>query len=181
MDSRGLDCKEFEREVPAGAPSKQLQVMAAIAPSVGVGATDLRFAYRRCGPSSNLKRSRPARNGNAIAVDVFFVKPSNSPPEMRIRRSPQVQASKSNGRVDGSDDASFFKEDLSYLGKLGAGSVAGAAAIKYGSIIFPDITRPNILQALIMISTPVIVSVFLLIKQTQTKFIVQTSSTRNCS
>ncbi|PKI32003.1 hypothetical protein CRG98_047612 [Punica granatum] len=152
--------------------------MAAIAPSVGVGATDLRFAYRRCGPSSNLKRSRPARNGNAIAVDVFFVKPSNSPPEMRIRRSPQVQASKSNGRVDGSDDASFFKvpslteccclmEDLSYLGKLGAGSVAGAAAIKYGSIIFPDITRPNILQALIMISTPVIVSVFLLIKQSK--------------
>ncbi|KAK0595874.1 hypothetical protein LWI29_010784 [Acer saccharum] len=57
------------------------------------------------------------------------------------------------------------REDLNYLLKLGAGSVVGAAVIKYGSILFPEITRPNIFQALIMISTPVIVAVFLLISE----------------
>ncbi|XP_062156462.1 uncharacterized protein LOC133864206 isoform X1 [Alnus glutinosa] len=61
----------------------------------------------------------------------------------------------------------FFWEDLEYLWKLLAGSVVGAAVIKYGSIVFPGITRPNIVQALIMISTPVIVAVFLLFKRSQ--------------
>lgn len=51
--------------------------------------------------------------------------------------------------------------------KLGAGSVAAAAVIKYGSAFFPEITRPNILLALIMISTPVIVAIVLLIKQSR--------------
>jgi len=50
---------------------------------------------------------------------------------------------------------------------LVAVSVVGAAIIKYGSVVFPEITRPNIVQALIMISTPVIVAVFLLIKQSR--------------
>ncbi|GMY34085.1 Homoserine O-acetyltransferase [Fagus crenata] len=59
------------------------------------------------------------------------------------------------------------QEDLKYLWKLIAGSVVGAAVIKYGSVVFPEITRPNIVQALIMISTPVIVAVFLLIKQSR--------------
>jgi hypothetical protein len=59
------------------------------------------------------------------------------------------------------------QEDLDYLWKLLAGSVVGAAVIKYGSIVFPGITRPNIVQALIMISTPVIVAVFLLFKRSQ--------------
>ncbi|XP_062156463.1 uncharacterized protein LOC133864206 isoform X2 [Alnus glutinosa] len=61
----------------------------------------------------------------------------------------------------------FEQEDLEYLWKLLAGSVVGAAVIKYGSIVFPGITRPNIVQALIMISTPVIVAVFLLFKRSQ--------------
>lgn len=59
------------------------------------------------------------------------------------------------------------QEDLKYLVKLGAGSVAGAAAIKYGSIIFPEITRPNLAQALFMISAPVVVAVLLLFKQSR--------------
>ncbi|WRX25934.1 hypothetical protein QQP08_018421 [Theobroma cacao] len=58
-------------------------------------------------------------------------------------------------------------EDFNYLWKLGAGSAIGAAIIKYGSILFPEITRPNILQALIMISAPVIIAVLLLIKQSR--------------
>lgn len=48
-----------------------------------------------------------------------------------------------------------------------AASVLGAAVVKYGSVVFPEITRPNIVQALIMITTPVIVAVFLLIKQSR--------------
>ncbi|XP_041020038.1 uncharacterized protein LOC121261634 [Juglans microcarpa x Juglans regia] len=59
------------------------------------------------------------------------------------------------------------QEDLEYLWKLVAGSVVGAAVLKYGSAVFPEITRPNIAQALIMISAPVIVAVFLLIKQSR--------------
>ncbi|XP_028766396.1 uncharacterized protein LOC114732195 [Neltuma alba] len=56
-------------------------------------------------------------------------------------------------------------EDWGYLAKLLAGSVLGAAAIKYGSAVYPVITRPNIVQALFMILTPVVVAVFLLIKE----------------
>jgi hypothetical protein len=47
---------------------------------------------------------------------------------------------------------------------LGLGSVGGAAAIKYGSILLPDITRPNIVVALLMVSIPVAVAVLLLLK-----------------
>lgn len=61
------------------------------------------------------------------------------------------------------------QEDLDYLWKLGAGAVAGAALIKYGSILFPEITRPNILQALIMVSTPVILAIVLLARQSRKK------------
>ncbi|CAL1377731.1 unnamed protein product [Linum trigynum] len=57
--------------------------------------------------------------------------------------------------VDGGDD-------LGYLLKLGAGTFAGAAAIKYGSVVFPEITRPNLTQALLMISLPVVVASLLL-------------------
>lgn len=61
------------------------------------------------------------------------------------------------------------QNDLEYLGKLLAGSIVGGAVIKYGSIVFPEITRPNILLALIMIFTPVIIATLLLIKQSRAK------------
>ncbi|GAA0142432.1 hypothetical protein LIER_03336 [Lithospermum erythrorhizon] len=89
----------------------------------------------------------------------FFTKTTN--------KSILVQASKPQNSH--SDNAFISKEDVSYLVKLGAGSVAGAAAIKYGSIVFPEITKPNIVQALTMISAPVIVAVLLLIKQSSSK------------
>lgn len=61
----------------------------------------------------------------------------------------------------------FVQEDVKYLVQLGVASVAGAAAIKYGSIIFPGITQPNLAQALFMIFAPVIVALFLLFKQSR--------------
>lgn len=56
-------------------------------------------------------------------------------------------------------------EDFKYVLKLAGGSVLGAAAIKYGSALFPEITTPNILLALSMISGPVILALLLLIKK----------------
>ncbi|KQK01218.1 uncharacterized protein LOC100832056 [Brachypodium distachyon] len=56
------------------------------------------------------------------------------------------------------------QDDSSYLWKLGLGSVGGAAAIKYGSVLLPDITRPNIVQALLMVSLPVVAAVLILLK-----------------
>jgi hypothetical protein len=52
-----------------------------------------------------------------------------------------------------------------YVAKLVVDSFGGAAAIKYGSAIFPEITTPNLVLALVIISTPVLVAVLLLINQ----------------
>ncbi|CAK8535653.1 unnamed protein product [Lathyrus sativus] len=60
---------------------------------------------------------------------------------------------------------SSSQEDLVYVAKLAVGSFAGAAAVKYGSSVFPEITTPNLVLALVIISTPVIVAVLLLINQ----------------
>lgn len=60
------------------------------------------------------------------------------------------------------------QEDSNFLVKLGVGSVAGGAAIKYGSVIFPEITTPNISLALFMITAPMIVAVVLLFLQSRT-------------
>lgn len=61
------------------------------------------------------------------------------------------------------------QDDVDYLWKLAAGSVGGGAAIKYGSVLFPDLTKPNILEALLMISLPVVVAVLILIKESRTE------------
>ncbi|XP_061351292.1 uncharacterized protein LOC133296343 [Gastrolobium bilobum] len=61
------------------------------------------------------------------------------------------------------------QEDLAYVAKLVVGSFAGAAAIKYGSAIFPEITTPNLVLALVFILTPVLVAVLLLIKESSQK------------
>ncbi|KAA8541934.1 hypothetical protein F0562_023086 [Nyssa sinensis] len=82
-------------------------------------------------------------------------------------RASERQREEVNSSINDADRAFTSPEDLNYLWKLGAGSVVFAAAIKYGSILFPEITRPNILQALIMISAPVTVAVLLLIKQSR--------------
>ncbi|KAL7601719.1 uncharacterized protein LOC111910193 [Lactuca sativa] len=74
--------------------------------------------------------------------------------------SPNEEA---NSNADDPDLSFTSQEDVNFLLKLGGGSLAGAAAIKYGSILVPQITQPNITQALIMISTPVVVAVLILI------------------
>ncbi|RAL43242.1 hypothetical protein DM860_015132 [Cuscuta australis] len=59
------------------------------------------------------------------------------------------------------------QEDLEYLVKLGAGSVVAAAAIKYGSIVFPAATSPNLAESTAIITAPVIVAIALLVKQSR--------------
>ncbi|KAG1327929.1 hypothetical protein COCNU_01G018630 [Cocos nucifera] len=71
--------------------------------------------------------------------------------------------------IEALDDALLSSDDFGYLWKLAAGSVGSGAAIKYGSILFPEITRPNILQALLMVSLPVLVAVLILIKESRTE------------
>ncbi|CAI9757604.1 unnamed protein product [Fraxinus pennsylvanica] len=90
-------------------------------------------------------------------------------PTTPFRNLSLVRASKpGRENTNDPDSATFISSgDLNYFLRLGAGSLAGAAAIKYGSIIFPEITQPNIVQALVMITTPVIVAVVLLIKQSR--------------
>ncbi|CAJ2661390.1 uncharacterized protein LOC123899792 [Trifolium pratense] len=70
-------------------------------------------------------------------------------------------------RAQNSTTSSSQKEDSVYVSKLVVGSFAGAAAIKYGSAIFPEITTPNLVLALVIISTPVLVAVLLLINQSR--------------
>uniref|UniRef100_J3LI39 Uncharacterized protein n=1 Tax=Oryza brachyantha TaxID=4533 RepID=J3LI39_ORYBR len=96
----------------------------------------------------------------------------NSPQRRSLRFHPRgrgVAARFSGKSADAdtkaeADSGRRVEDDPSYLLKLGLGSVAGAAAIKYGSILLPDITRPNIVVALSMVCIPVAVAVVLLLK-----------------
>uniref|UniRef100_A0A0D9VMB1 Uncharacterized protein n=1 Tax=Leersia perrieri TaxID=77586 RepID=A0A0D9VMB1_9ORYZ len=83
----------------------------------------------------------------------------------RSHPRPRGVAARFSGKsADADTKARIEDDDSSYLWKLGLGSVGGAAAIKYGSILLPDITRPNIVVALLMVCIPVVVAVVLLLK-----------------
>ncbi|XWS19108.1 hypothetical protein CRYUN_Cryun32bG0102900 [Craigia yunnanensis] len=117
--------------------------------------------HRRLNPASKLKGSVK-----------FLIEANNRFSTTSFQRSFPIRAVDSqteeeNPSLDESNAAFIPQEDLNYLWKLGAGSAVAAAIIKYGSVVFPEITRPNILQALLMISTPVIIAVLLLIKQSR--------------
>lgn len=105
-------------------------------------------------------------NGGRVA---FF--PSNGFPAISSSKqhtSLRVRASSESQRdPNDSDSVLLSQEDINYLVKLGGGSVFGAAVIKYGSVLFQEITRPNITQALLIISFPVVLAVLLLIKQSR--------------
>ncbi|GAB2293635.1 hypothetical protein Dimus_027848 [Dionaea muscipula] len=66
------------------------------------------------------------------------------------------------------DSTSVAEDDSTYLWKLAAGSVIGAGVIKYGSIVFlPGITSSNLVQALVMISVPMVLAVLLLLNESR--------------
>ncbi|EOA31671.1 hypothetical protein CARUB_v10014875mg [Capsella rubella] len=111
--------------------------------------------------SSSLHRSlEPTKKKTMSSVKfaTIFRNPSSS---SGARGSFRVTAS--DQRSEQADNGQGAQEDLNYLLKLGVGSVAGAALIKYGSVLFPQITKPNLTQALFIIIAPVVISVILLI------------------
>lgn len=125
--------------------------------------------------SSNSNRRRLYPSKKLTSSIKFLIKTPDHSSTTGIQRQFTIQASKDpqteeqqeSSIDDNAGDASTFQEDLSYLWKVGVGSFVGAAVIKYGSILFPEISRPNISLALVMISTPVVVAVWLLIKQSR--------------
>ncbi|KAF8660472.1 hypothetical protein HU200_057674 [Digitaria exilis] len=102
-------------------------------------------------PNSTL----PPRRGSFFRVSCRHSYPRNRGRTRSSRRDP----AESDAGVGG-----ILKDDSSYLLTLLLGSVGGAVAIKYGSILLPDITRPNIVQALLMVSLPVVAAVLLLLR-----------------
>ncbi|CAH8354926.1 unnamed protein product [Eruca vesicaria subsp. sativa] len=95
---------------------------------------------------------------------VKFVTTFRTPsPSSGTKRSFRVMVS-DNRSEQADNNGQGTQEDLSYLLKIGGGSVLGAAIIKYGSVLFPEITTPNLTQALFIIFAPVVISVILLIR-----------------
>ncbi|CAH2053590.1 unnamed protein product [Thlaspi arvense] len=117
--------------------------------------------------SSSVHRSlEPTKKKTMSSVKFVtsFRTPSTNP---RTKWSFHVTAS--DNRSEQSDNGQGIQEDLTYLLKLGVGSVAGAAIIKYGSVLLPQITTPNLTQALFIIIAPVVISVILLIRASSSK------------
>ncbi|KAK8482430.1 hypothetical protein V6N13_024671 [Hibiscus sabdariffa] len=123
-------------------------------------------SQRRLNPGSRVKGSLK------FLMDANSRSPITSFQRSFPIRAVDNQTDEENGPGFDEPNVAFIpqpQEDVSYIWKLGGGSAVGAAVIKYGSILFPEITRPNIIQALIMITTPVIVAVLLLIKASNVK------------
>ncbi|CAM8937116.1 hypothetical protein QQ045_014312 [Rhodiola kirilowii] len=85
-------------------------------------------------------------------------------PRFRSKRFLTVRARSSEPR----DGSSSLEDERSYVLKLGVGSVAGAAVIKYGSVLVPQITRPNLAEALFIIITPVVAAALILLIKSRT-------------
>ncbi|XP_021639704.2 uncharacterized protein LOC110634864 [Hevea brasiliensis] len=128
-------------------------------------ATMARVAPKLCDSySSNHKLLLKPTKKNLMGSSKFFFLNAPNLSSNATKKGPYhpIHASNSPREEESSsmnNSNTISQEDLNYLWKLGAGSVAAAALIKYGSILFPVIARPNILLALIMVSTPVILAI----------------------
>ncbi|GAV85800.1 hypothetical protein CFOL_v3_29234 [Cephalotus follicularis] len=128
------------------------------------GSTKLGFSSPRY-----MRRRMPKPTKRLMSSSKLVIYGSNCSSSARVVRSVSIKAfDPQEESIDNNDTAAIVsQEDWSYLWKLGAGSVLGAAFIKYGSILGPEVTRPNIVLALTIISTPVIIAVLLLINQSR--------------
>ncbi|XP_010535147.1 PREDICTED: uncharacterized protein LOC104810513 [Tarenaya hassleriana] len=125
--------------------------------------------------SSDCRILKPSTKKKTALSTVKFVTIGRNPQcQPGAKRSFQVRASdRRQGQPDDGTgephDGAGIQEDLNYLWKLGAGSMAAAAAIKYGSVLLPEITRPNLALALFIIIAPVVISAFLLTRASYSK------------
>ncbi|CAN8259173.1 unnamed protein product [Cochlearia groenlandica] len=110
--------------------------------------------------SSSVHRSLAPTKKKAMNSFKFVTRFRNPTTNSGTKRSFSVSAS--DDRSEQADNGQGFQEDLNYLLKIGVSSMAGAAIIKYGSVLLPEITRPNLTQALFIILSPVVISVILL-------------------
>ncbi|XP_066322960.1 uncharacterized protein [Miscanthus floridulus] len=112
------------------------------------------------GPGSNLapRGSSFSRRVNCRRSNPRVAAPTSSRVVTRLsgRNPGEAGTDASVGQI--------LKGDSGYLWTLVLGSLGGAAVIKYGSILLPDITRPNIAVALLMVSLPVVAAVLVLLK-----------------
>ncbi|KAM5578650.1 hypothetical protein ABKV19_008792 [Rosa sericea] len=142
--------------------------MAAATAAAATGASKFLLRYSpSSGPVNNFMASSKA----AIHIPDCFssARAKGSFPIRALdpRRRQEEEEAEENSSIVNNATGFNSQNDLEYLGKVLAGSIVGGAVIKYGSIIFPEITRPNIILALIMIFTPVILATLLLIKQSR--------------
>ncbi|XP_062021444.1 uncharacterized protein LOC133738017 [Rosa rugosa] len=143
--------------------------MVAATAAAASGAPELLLRYRHSsssGPADNFMGSRTV----AIHIPFYFssTRAKGSFPILALDpRRQQEEEKEENSSIVNNTTGFNSQNDLEYLGKVLAGSIVGGAGIKYGSIVFPEITRPNIILALIMIFTPVIIATLLLIKQSR--------------
>ncbi|CAH9088508.1 unnamed protein product [Cuscuta europaea] len=119
---------------------------------------------------------------SALTNHPRIVSPTTTPNRLSLPAIPYASRATSFGIARASDpkreapdpksggrNPSFvsLQEDLEYLVKLGVWSAAGAAAIKYGSIMIPQMTKPNLAEAISIITAPVFVALVLLINQSR--------------
>ncbi|XP_021636299.2 uncharacterized protein LOC110632392 [Hevea brasiliensis] len=145
------------------------QIMAAAVAAMGRGAPKLCYSYS----SHHQLLLKPAKKKLMNSPKFYHLKTPNLSSNAKLKGPSPIHASNPPMEEEEEETSSIqntnsiSQEDLNYLWKLGAGSLAGAALIKYGSILFPEITRPNILLALIMVSTPVILAILVLLRQSR--------------
>ncbi|XP_060205166.1 uncharacterized protein LOC132633007 [Lycium barbarum] len=104
---------------------------------------------------------------NAAGVSFLVPKSVQLTKTPMIARASDPRNDQANPSTDEPGLPFLPQEDLNFLVKLGVGSVAGGAVIKYGSVILPEITTPNFSLALFMISAPMVVAVVLLFLQSR--------------
>ncbi|KAM1493381.1 hypothetical protein FF1_025168 [Malus domestica] len=143
-------------------------MVVATASATVTGASSLRYSS-----GSDQRRLRPAQKFTSYTK--FAIHFPNCLSSTRVKGYFPIRAldpqrggeEEVNSNVGNNGSGLISEDDLEYLGKVVAGSLVAAAVIKYGSIVLPEITRPNIVQALIMIFMPIVVAVLLLIKQSR--------------
>ncbi|KAK9149602.1 hypothetical protein Scep_008359 [Stephania cephalantha] len=113
-------------------------------------------------PNPQLERKEENNDDKGFSYQVREL-PCVSISRLEIKSLVSIYSGADRSRNDGL--RAMKQQDLGFLWKLGGGSVGGAAVIKYGSVLFPQMTRPDIVEAMLLVLTPVIVAVFLLVKQ----------------
>ncbi|KAF8090010.1 hypothetical protein N665_0490s0006 [Sinapis alba] len=130
--------------------------------SASVFVSGMAVGVTRLSSSSSVHRSLEPMKKKTMSCVKFVTTFRTPSPNSGTKRSFRVMVS--DNRSEQADNGQGTQEDLNYLLKLVAGSVAGAAIIKYGSVLLPEITTPNLTQALFIIFAPVVISVILLIR-----------------